>query len=55
MQIRKLIISSLIMAIRYDSCADLGMFVNGGDPGPSGIKSSDNMFFCCCFFSPQLI
>ena len=42
MQIRKLI----IMAIRYDSCADPGIFIlegggglgKGGGSGPSGIK-----------------
>ena len=33
------------MAIRYDSCADPGIFVKGeGGPGPSGKKSSDNVF-----------
>ena len=47
MQIRKLIVSSFKRVIRYDSCAGPGIFVRwgeGGGPGPSGIKSSDNVF-----------
>ena len=41
-------------AIRYDSCADPGIFVRwwGGGPGPSGVKkkSSDIVFFLFLFF-----
>ena len=53
MQIRKLIVSSFKKAIRYDSCADPGIFVRwGGGEGVGGVqvhlaykKSSDNVFF----------
>ena len=60
MQIRKLIVSSFKKAIRYDSCADPGIFVRcGGGGGGSRsiwqIKKSLTMFFFILFFSPQLI
>ena len=36
--------------------ADPGIFVRGGGgPGQSDKKSSDNVFFFCFFFCPQLI
>ena len=59
MQIRKLIVSCLKKAIRYDSCADPEVFINGGGGGGGSIwhikKSSDNVFFYYYyFFSPQL-
>ena len=60
MQIRKLI----IMAIRYDSCADPGIFVGGGGGGGGEVRSIrhkkalTSFFIIIIFyliFSPQLI
>ena len=52
MQIRKLIISSFKMAIRYDSCADPGIFIEGGGKGsgPSCNKKASTFFLLLFFY-----
>ena len=45
------------MILVYHLChARIQIFLSGGrGPGQSDKKSSDIVFFCCFFFSPQLI
>ena len=57
MQIRKLIVSSFkLKAIRYDSCADPGIFVRWGGGGGGGVqvhlafKKSSDIFFLYFYF-----